>query len=215
MLVTSLCWWLYDGDWFEMLVAESLCWRLFSLCWWFSQCIKSVTNILNRSPISQTCHQHIWSPTSVTNIDATEFLFDCQCCWQLNFDKKVYQLVLLAQDGPKNKSSVLSSYDSLVRRASIEIDSSYWPIHTGLRSNNSSTLALWQWADNLPVSSPSKFHPKTHGQVRNLFISLPGNISLTLLSWSIFWSSDDAFADFVNMDAPADSAYLSSTSAVM
>ena len=37
MLMTSLCWrWLYDGDWFEMLVAESLCWRLFSLCWWFS-----------------------------------------------------------------------------------------------------------------------------------------------------------------------------------
>ena len=26
------------------------------------QFIKSVTNILNRSPISQTCHQHIWSP---------------------------------------------------------------------------------------------------------------------------------------------------------
>ena len=69
MLVTSLCWWLYDGDWFQMLAAESLCWRLFSLCWWFSQCIKSVTNILNRSPTSQTCHRHIWSPTSVTNID--------------------------------------------------------------------------------------------------------------------------------------------------
>ena len=72
MLVTSLCWWLYDGDWFEMLVAESLCWRLFSLCWWFSQCIKSVINIFNRSPTSQTCHQHIWSPTSVTNIDVTK-----------------------------------------------------------------------------------------------------------------------------------------------
>ena len=43
----------------------------FSLCWWFSQCIKSVTNILNRSPTSQTCHQHIWSSTSVTNIDVT------------------------------------------------------------------------------------------------------------------------------------------------
>ena len=70
MLVTSLCWWLYDGDWFEM--TESLCWRLFSLCWWFSQCIKSVTNILNRLPISQTCHQHIWSPISVTNIDVTK-----------------------------------------------------------------------------------------------------------------------------------------------
>ena len=45
MFMTSLCWWLYDGDWFQMLVAESLCWRLFSLCWLFSQCIKSVTNI--------------------------------------------------------------------------------------------------------------------------------------------------------------------------
>ena len=61
MLVTLLYWWLFDGDWFEMLVSESLCWRLFSLCWWFSQCIKSVTNILNRSPISQTCHQHLVS----------------------------------------------------------------------------------------------------------------------------------------------------------
>jgi len=38
MLVTSLCWW-------------SQRWRLFAWCWW---CIKSVTNILNRSPISQT-----------------------------------------------------------------------------------------------------------------------------------------------------------------
>jgi len=71
MLVTSLCWWLYDGYWFQMLVAESLCWWLFSLGWWFLQFIKSVTNILNRSPTSHTCHQHIRSPTSVTNIDVT------------------------------------------------------------------------------------------------------------------------------------------------
>ena len=71
MLVTPLFCWLYDSDRFEMLMAESLCWRLFSLCWRISQCIKSVTNILNRSPTSQTFHQHIWSPTSVTNIDAT------------------------------------------------------------------------------------------------------------------------------------------------
>ena len=28
-------------------------------------------NVLNRSPTSQTCHQHIWSLTSVTNIDVT------------------------------------------------------------------------------------------------------------------------------------------------
>ena len=72
MLVTSLYWGLYDGDRFQMLVAESLYWRLFSLCWWVSQCIKSVTNILNRSPTSQTCHQHIWPLTSVTNIDVTD-----------------------------------------------------------------------------------------------------------------------------------------------
>ena len=51
MLVTSLCWWLYDGDWLRY-------WRLLSLCWWFSRCIKSVTNIVNRSPTSQTCHRH-------------------------------------------------------------------------------------------------------------------------------------------------------------
>ena len=59
----SLCWWLYDGNWFQMLVTESLCWRFFSLCWWFSQCI--------RSPTSQTCHHYIRSPTSITNIDVT------------------------------------------------------------------------------------------------------------------------------------------------
>ena len=82
MLVTSLCWWLYDGDWFKMLVTESLCWWLFSLCWWFSLCIKSVTNILNRSPTSQTCHQHIWSPTSVTNIDVTLCLNQAVTFWQ-------------------------------------------------------------------------------------------------------------------------------------
>ena len=30
-----------------------------------------ITNIPNRSPTSQTYHQQIWSPTSVTNIDVT------------------------------------------------------------------------------------------------------------------------------------------------
>ena len=70
MSVTSLCWWLYDGDWFEMLVAEWLCWRLFRY-------VSDFLNVLNRSPTSQTCHQHIWSPTSVTNIDVTES--NCTC----------------------------------------------------------------------------------------------------------------------------------------
>ena len=69
-----------------MLVAESLVGDIFSLRWRFSQCIKSVINILNRSPTSQTCHQHIRSSTSVTNIDVTycmvhtsEFLVKIVC----------------------------------------------------------------------------------------------------------------------------------------
>ena len=90
MLVTSLCWWLYDGDRFEMLVAESSYWQLFSLRSLCFQCIKSVTNILNRSPTSQNCHQHIWSPTSVTNIDVTDFnnhcFATCIVCRMPNWD---------------------------------------------------------------------------------------------------------------------------------
>ena len=33
MLMTPLCWSLYGGDRFEILVSESLCWRRFSLYW--------------------------------------------------------------------------------------------------------------------------------------------------------------------------------------
>ena len=67
MLVTSLCWWpiLDVGGRIIMLAS-------FSLCWWFFQCIKSVTYIVNRSPTSLTCHQHICSPTSVTTINVTD-----------------------------------------------------------------------------------------------------------------------------------------------
>ena len=55
MLVTSLYWWLYDGDRLEMPVAESLCLRLF-------QYTKSVIHISNLSPthlVSNICHQHM------------------------------------------------------------------------------------------------------------------------------------------------------------
>ena len=48
----------YDGDRFRILVAESLCWRLFSF-------VGKIFNVFNRSPISQKCHQHFWSLTSV------------------------------------------------------------------------------------------------------------------------------------------------------
>ena len=53
------------------MVTDLRCWRLISLYWWFSQCMKLFTFILKWSPTSQTCHQHIWFPTSVTNIDVT------------------------------------------------------------------------------------------------------------------------------------------------
>ena len=135
MLVTSLCWWLNDGDHFKMLVTKKVCWWHFSACWWHYN--RSPTSLyarmwcwwpicyvgdmkfnlvpnsiefspsLNRcwgtyighqhhitpecdvgdwylmlvpssrcwwralSPTSKSCHQHIWSPTSVTNIDVT------------------------------------------------------------------------------------------------------------------------------------------------
>ena len=43
--------------------------------------IMLATKILNRSPTSQTCHQHIWSPISVTNIDVTSMyrVLDPRC----------------------------------------------------------------------------------------------------------------------------------------
>ena len=65
------CWWhRYVGGF--MMVTDFRCWWqnhfcvfwLFLLCWWFF-------NVLNWSPTSQTCHQHIWSPTSVINIVVT------------------------------------------------------------------------------------------------------------------------------------------------
>ena len=61
MLVISLCWWPYDGDWFQMLVAKSLCWRHFPLCWWFF-------NGLNRSPTSWIGHQHLKLATNTFDL---------------------------------------------------------------------------------------------------------------------------------------------------
>ena len=47
-------------------------------CWWhnhyvgdFFCYVGDLRNVLNRSSTSQTCHQHIRSRTSVTNIDVT------------------------------------------------------------------------------------------------------------------------------------------------
>ena len=61
------CWWhRYAGEF--MMVTDLRCWwqnhyvgDFFSLCWWFSQCNKSVTNISNLSSthlVSNIHHQH-------------------------------------------------------------------------------------------------------------------------------------------------------------
>jgi len=66
-LLTSLSWWLYDGNWFTILVVESLCWRLFvmlvifSMYWIGHQHPESVTIISNLSPtyfVSNIRHQY-------------------------------------------------------------------------------------------------------------------------------------------------------------
>ena len=60
------CWWLKDdGDNFKMLVTETLCWWLFSICWLLFQCIESVTHI-SKLPtthfVSNIRHKHLYSP---------------------------------------------------------------------------------------------------------------------------------------------------------
>jgi len=64
MLVT-LWWWLISDVGGRIIVLGH------TLFGDFFRYVGDFINVLNRSPTSQTCHQHIWSPTSVTNIDVT------------------------------------------------------------------------------------------------------------------------------------------------
>ena len=45
----------------------------------FFRYVGDFLNVLNRSPTSQSCLQHIWSPTSVTNIDVTQVYASLRC----------------------------------------------------------------------------------------------------------------------------------------
>lgn len=56
MLMTTTCWWLYDGDSFKMLVAQTSCRWLFI--------------VKNRSSVSQIGHQNL---NIVTNINRLHF----------------------------------------------------------------------------------------------------------------------------------------------
>ena len=64
------CWWhRYVGDF--MMVTDFRYWWQNHYVGDFFRYIGDFLNVLNRSPTSQTCHQHIWSPSSVANIDVT------------------------------------------------------------------------------------------------------------------------------------------------
>ena len=68
-------------------------------CWWqnhyvgdFFRYVGDFLNILNRSLTSQTCHQHIWSPTSITNIDVTIY---CKASCPMITSINLFQLMHL------------------------------------------------------------------------------------------------------------------------
>ena len=64
------CWWhRYVGNF--MMMTDLRCWWQNHYVGDFFRYVGDFLNVLNRSPTSQTCHKHIWSPTSVTNIDVT------------------------------------------------------------------------------------------------------------------------------------------------
>ena len=72
MMVTDLRYWWrnrYVGD-FMMATDLRCCWRN-HYGGDFFRYVGDFLNVLIHSPTSQTCHQHIWSPTSVTTIDVT------------------------------------------------------------------------------------------------------------------------------------------------
>ena len=83
------CWWLYDEPW-SMITSVSRCWRKNHYEGYFMSIKKDVTNISNRSPTSETCHQHKLSPTSETNIDVkngtilTGYIDVGDSCWRPN-----------------------------------------------------------------------------------------------------------------------------------
>ena len=82
------CWWhsfKYNGFqwcWWHRYVGDCMMMTDFR-CWWQNHYVDDFESVnfesvdfesdLNRSPTSQTCHQHICFPTFVTNIDVTIF----------------------------------------------------------------------------------------------------------------------------------------------
>ena len=111
------CWWhRYVDDLYQMLVAESLCWQLFSLCWWFSQCIKLVTNISNLSPthlVSNIRHQH-WCNHGVSWPQI--FLESPSASWLYTKNQLWFQFTFVVSTS--NRSKTCSSDESSLSASS-------------------------------------------------------------------------------------------------
>jgi len=86
------------------------------------QCIRSFANIFNRSPTSQTRHQHISSPTSVRNIDATEYFSAIELNEYVQVDK-IEECLYAIESGEnefieiriQDKPEVIYQFETLIR----------------------------------------------------------------------------------------------------
>ena len=99
MLVTSGCWWLYPGDNLDVSDRISILVTSFGywcptlmlkdrVCWWQKR--------PKPSPTSQSCHQHISSPTSVTKIDVTilKTYIECIIIWKFYLSLETKYVVM-------------------------------------------------------------------------------------------------------------------------
>ena len=87
------------GDWYLMLVPNSR-------CWW-----------RDLSPTSKTCHQLIWSPTSVTNIDVTFWT-----CWWQNLDvSEILRMIVPDANANLQHSKAIYSFIWSLRKTNCKI----------------------------------------------------------------------------------------------
>ena len=145
--------------------------------WWtnhytgdFFRYVGDFLNVFNRSPTSQTCHQHIWSRTSVTDIDVFLCLASLYC-------------ICIKVDGPEigkgktGRSFWVKVFLSLVPSDGHFPPSMNWPsafINDGpLTFNWSSTLA--------------QFRSFFQHSIPNLFCEWRSLNFNKLSNWSVRW----------------------------
>ena len=68
----QLCWWHRYVD--DLMMTDMRCWWQNHYVGDFFRYVSDFVNVLNQLLTSETSHQHVRSPTSVTNIDVTDFV---------------------------------------------------------------------------------------------------------------------------------------------